>query len=81
MPGRLEDRPIATKRGTPAAGRPVSRARARTVEGRQVTYELTALGHSILVPLEAICAWARDHWEELLDVADPMPGERAAVGA
>ncbi|RDI48929.1 winged helix-turn-helix transcriptional regulator [Nocardia mexicana] len=54
---------------------------ARTVEGRQVTYELTTLGYSILVPLQAICEWAQQHWDELLDAADPLPEESTALGA
>ncbi len=53
---------------------------ARTVVGRQVTYELTALGYSMLEPLEAICVWAAEHWDELVDAVDP-DGESEALGA
>lgn len=52
----------------------------RTVAGRQVTYELTALGYSMLEPLQAICAWAAEHWDELVDAVDPDE-ESAALGA
>ncbi|WP_036567780.1 helix-turn-helix domain-containing protein [Nocardia sp. BMG51109] len=54
---------------------------ARTVEGRQVTYELTVLGVSMLEPLRAICAWAEEHWDELVDATDPIRNEPAALGA
>ncbi|MFC0629422.1 hypothetical protein [Kribbella deserti] len=30
-------------------------------------YELTALGHSLLGPINAACEWAHDHWDELID--------------
>ncbi|MGV9678295.1 winged helix-turn-helix transcriptional regulator [Nocardia sp. NPDC003482] len=43
----------------------------RTVEGRAVSYELTALGRSVLEPLKVICAWTTEHYEEPLDVYDP----------
>lgn len=45
---------------------------ARTVAGRTVTYELTALGRSLLEPLDALCAWTAEHWDELLDARDPV---------
>jgi DNA-binding HxlR family transcriptional regulator len=32
-----------------------------------VEYELTPLGRSLLDPLDAACAWAEEHWDELLD--------------
>jgi DNA-binding HxlR family transcriptional regulator len=37
---------------------------------RQVTYELTDLGRSLLEPLRAFCDWAEDHWDELLDARE-----------
>ncbi|MFF0378586.1 winged helix-turn-helix transcriptional regulator [Actinoplanes missouriensis] len=33
-------------------------------------YQLTALGRSILGPLNAACAWTADHWDELLDARE-----------
>lgn len=33
----------------------------------RVEYELTALGRSLLEPMEAACAWNRAHLPELLD--------------
>ncbi|GAA1037035.1 hypothetical protein GCM10009557_49440 [Virgisporangium ochraceum] len=33
-------------------------------------YELTPLGRSILEPLDAMCAWAREHWDELIDARE-----------
>ncbi|MDH2429949.1 helix-turn-helix domain-containing protein [Sphaerisporangium sp. TRM90804] len=33
-------------------------------------YELTALGRSILEPMNAACAWAADHWDDLLDARE-----------
>ncbi len=51
----------------------------RSVEGRQVTYDLTPLGRSMLEPLRAICDWAAEHWDELVDAVDP--DEPAALGA
>lgn len=33
-------------------------------------YELTPLGRSILPPLDAMCAWAREHWDELIDARE-----------
>jgi DNA-binding HxlR family transcriptional regulator len=32
-----------------------------------VEYALTPLGRSMLEPLNAACAWAAEHWDELLD--------------
>lgn len=45
---------------------------ARTVhaEPRRVEYELTGLGHSLLQPMAAVCAWAQQHWEELLEARE-----------
>jgi DNA-binding HxlR family transcriptional regulator len=35
-----------------------------------VEYELTPLGRSMLEPLAAACAWAEEHWDELLDARE-----------
>jgi DNA-binding HxlR family transcriptional regulator len=35
-----------------------------------VEYELTPLGRSVLEPLAAACAWAEEHWDELLDARE-----------
>ncbi|MEV4640461.1 helix-turn-helix domain-containing protein [Actinoplanes sp. NPDC049548] len=46
---------------------------ARTVHGdpvRRVEYELTDLGRSMLAPMAAVCAWAQEHWDELLDARE-----------
>ncbi|KUL47426.1 HxlR family transcriptional regulator [Streptomyces sp. NRRL F-4489] len=34
---------------------------------RRVAYALTPLGRGLLGPLDAACAWTRDHWDELID--------------
>jgi len=44
-----------------AGGRPPS--------GR-IEYALTPLGRSLLEPMAAACAWAEEHWEELLDARE-----------
>jgi DNA-binding HxlR family transcriptional regulator len=36
----------------------------------KVEYALTPLGRSMLEPLEAACAWAAEHWDELLDARE-----------
>ncbi|WP_109507597.1 winged helix-turn-helix transcriptional regulator [Nocardioides speluncae] len=36
----------------------------------QVTYELTPLGRSMIEPLNDLCAWAAEHWDELLDARE-----------
>lgn len=36
----------------------------------RVEYALTPLGRSMLVPLDAACAWMADHWDELLDARE-----------
>ncbi|MBF6329443.1 hypothetical protein [Nocardia transvalensis] len=54
---------------------------ARTVEGRHVTYELTALGYSLLEPVRTMCAWAEEHWDELVDAYDPDDGVEVRAGA
>lgn len=33
-------------------------------------YSLTPLGRSLLEPLNVVCAWVDEHWEELLDARD-----------
>jgi DNA-binding HxlR family transcriptional regulator len=35
-----------------------------------VEYALTPLGRSMLEPLQAACAWATEHWGELLDAQE-----------
>ncbi|GAA2883695.1 helix-turn-helix domain-containing protein [Streptosporangium fragile] len=52
---------------------------ARTVyagPAQRVEYALTPLGRSLLGPLDVMCAWAEEHWDELLDAreASPAPG-------
>src|SRR4051794_33123772 len=37
---------------------------------RRVDYELTPLGRSLLQPMAAVCAWTREHWDELLDARE-----------
>ncbi|EMF02053.1 HxlR family transcriptional regulator [Streptomyces mobaraensis NBRC 13819 = DSM 40847] len=36
----------------------------------RVEYALTPLGRGLLGPLEVACAWAGEHWEELLDARE-----------
>ncbi|MGX1880645.1 winged helix-turn-helix transcriptional regulator [Streptomyces sp. NPDC055287] len=36
----------------------------------RVEYELTGLGRSLLGPLDATCAWAREHLPELVEARD-----------
>jgi DNA-binding HxlR family transcriptional regulator len=43
---------------------------SRTAQARRVTYELTALGRSLLEPLRLLCEWAEDHWDDLLDARE-----------
>jgi DNA-binding HxlR family transcriptional regulator len=45
----------------------------RRAAHRQVSYELTGLGRSLLGPLDAVCAWTEDHWDELVDAREPGP--------
>ncbi|MER7791008.1 helix-turn-helix domain-containing protein [Streptomyces sp. NPDC097640] len=35
-----------------------------------VEYALTPLGRSMLEPLYSACAWAAEHWDELLDARE-----------
>jgi DNA-binding HxlR family transcriptional regulator len=37
---------------------------------RRVEYELTPLGRSLLEPMAAVCTWAQDHWDEILDARE-----------
>lgn len=37
---------------------------------RRVTYELTDLGRSLLGPIQAVCDWTSEHWDELLDARE-----------
>jgi DNA-binding HxlR family transcriptional regulator len=37
-------------------------------------YALSPLGRSLLEPLDAACAWAADHWDELLDAREAASG-------
>lgn len=41
---------------------------------RRVEYDLTLLGRSLLEPMDAVCAWSREHWEELLDAREASTG-------
>ncbi|WP_256447699.1 winged helix-turn-helix transcriptional regulator [Acrocarpospora catenulata] len=40
----------------------------------RVEYELSALGRSLLGPLAVMCAWAEEHWEQLLDARESWAG-------
>ncbi|GAA1555433.1 helix-turn-helix domain-containing protein [Actinomadura kijaniata] len=42
----------------------------RNAHGRRVEYALTPLGRSLLGPLNALCEWAEDHWDEMLDARE-----------
>ncbi len=37
---------------------------------RHVEYELTALGRSMLAPMDVACAWTAEHWDELIDARE-----------
>jgi DNA-binding HxlR family transcriptional regulator len=37
---------------------------------QRVEYALTPLGRSMLEPMNAACAWAGEHWDELLDARE-----------
>ncbi|MQY05735.1 hypothetical protein ACRB68_38120 [Actinomadura sp. RB68] len=43
---------------------------SRAEHGRQVEYALTPLGRSMLGPINEACAWAEEHWDELLDARE-----------
>ncbi|MEV5568859.1 helix-turn-helix domain-containing protein [Spirillospora sp. NPDC052269] len=40
---------------------------SRHEQNRSVEYALTPLGRSMLEPMNAACAWAEEHWDELVD--------------
>ncbi|MEV0460556.1 hypothetical protein [Catellatospora methionotrophica] len=62
--------------GGPAAGWFQSPgADAATVLPRRPAYELTPLGRSMLAPMDAACAWAREHGDELLDAREKIAAE------
>jgi DNA-binding HxlR family transcriptional regulator len=42
-----------------------------------VEYRLTELGRSILGPLDAVCEWTEEHWDELLDARDGLVARAA----
>ncbi|GIJ47696.1 hypothetical protein Val02_45820 [Virgisporangium aliadipatigenens] len=44
----------------------------RTAPVRAVEYALTPLGHSMIAPMNAACAWASEHWDELLDAREGL---------
>ncbi|WP_214326062.1 winged helix-turn-helix transcriptional regulator [Nonomuraea sediminis] len=52
---------------------------SRTVhdDGMRVEYELTPLGRSMIEPINAVCAWAEDHWDELIDAREAATFDRA----
>jgi DNA-binding HxlR family transcriptional regulator len=37
---------------------------------RRTEYQLTQLGFSLLGPIAVACAWAEEHWDEILDARD-----------
>ncbi|MFF2011260.1 winged helix-turn-helix transcriptional regulator [Streptomyces sp. NPDC058195] len=47
----------------------------------RVDYELSALGHTLLIPLNACCAWAATHLPELLDARDAYENTAPVSGA
>ena len=49
---------------------------ARPGPVRHVEYRLTPLGRSLLHPLDAACAWARAHWDELIDAREAISTQR-----
>ncbi|GLX19542.1 MULTISPECIES: winged helix-turn-helix transcriptional regulator [Streptomyces] len=48
---------------------------------RRVEYALTPLGRGLLGPLDAACAWTREHWDELLDAQEAALGAGRAEGS
>jgi DNA-binding HxlR family transcriptional regulator len=44
--------------------------RAVRAGGTHVEYELTRLGRSMLGSMAVACAWAAEHWDELLDARE-----------
>lgn len=47
---------------------------------RKVEYRLTPLGQSLLEPLAVMCAWAEEHWEEILDAREASVALGREVG-
>ncbi|BFV55603.1 helix-turn-helix domain-containing protein [Kitasatospora sp. CMC57] len=47
---------------------------------RRVEYELTALGRSLLGPMDTACEWARVHWDELIDAREAATGQLHKAG-
>ncbi|MEV0971441.1 winged helix-turn-helix transcriptional regulator [Microtetraspora glauca] len=41
---------------------------------QRVEYALTPLGRSLLGPMATACAWAEEHWDELLDAREAAAG-------
>ncbi|MEU4238387.1 helix-turn-helix domain-containing protein [Actinoplanes sp. NPDC026619] len=39
---------------------------------RRVDYALTPLGRSLIEPMAAACAWAQEHWAELIDAREAV---------
>jgi len=48
---------------------------AHTDPKRGVEYALSPLGRGMLEPLAAACAWAMEHWDELLDARERADGQ------
>jgi DNA-binding HxlR family transcriptional regulator len=42
----------------------------RTTGTGRTEYDLTPLGRSMLGPINAMCAWTAEHWDELLDARE-----------
>jgi DNA-binding HxlR family transcriptional regulator len=40
-------------------------------------YDLTPLGRSMIEPMNVACAWAADHWDELIDAREAALTESA----
>jgi DNA-binding HxlR family transcriptional regulator len=53
---------------------------AHAEPARRVEYELSPLGRSLLQPMAATCAWAQEHWEELLDAREASSSQLDRVG-
>jgi DNA-binding HxlR family transcriptional regulator len=49
--------------------------------GEGFGYALTALGRSMLEPMDAACAWAREHWDELIDAREAGLADPQQAGA
>ncbi|NGN70420.1 helix-turn-helix transcriptional regulator [Streptomyces sp. A7024] len=52
-------------------------ARSEYDGGTRVEYALTPLGRSMLEPMAAACAWAAEHWDELLDAREAYDASSA----